>query len=72
MHPNNKFERNGIKKKLFNYYEFGKPLSYINGKHMKAACKRYWNRKIRREDTYNDTYIKIGKRHFSGEDFGGI
>lgn len=29
MHPNNKFERNGIKKKLFNYYEFGKPLSYI-------------------------------------------
>ena len=22
MHPNNKFERNGIKKKLFNYYEF--------------------------------------------------
>lgn len=48
MHPNNKFERNGIKKKLFNYYEFGKPLFY------------------------NDTYIKIGKRHFSGEDFGGI
>lgn len=59
MHPNNKLERNGIKKKLFNYYEFGKPLSY-------------WNRKIRREDAYNDTYIKIGKRHFSGEDFGGI
>ena len=53
MHPNNKFERNGIKKKLFNYYEFGKPLSYIQGthwKHLKAACKRYWNRKIRRED----------------------
>ena len=72
MHPNNKFERNGIKKKLFNYYEFGKTLSYINRKHMKAACKRYWNRKIRREDAYNDTYIKIGKRHFSGEDFGGI
>ena len=23
MHPNNKFERNNIKKKLFNYYEFG-------------------------------------------------
>lgn len=68
MHPNNKFERNGIKKKLFNYYEFGKPLSYIKGKHLKAACKRYWNRKIRREDAY----IKIGKRHFSGEDFGGI
>ena len=44
MHPNNKFERNNIKKKLLNYYEFGKPLSYI----------------------------KIGKRHFSGEDFGGI
>lgn len=43
MHPNNKFERNNIKKKLFNYYKFGKPLSYI-----------------------------IGKRHFSGEDFGGI
>ena len=40
--------------------------------HLKAACKRYWNRKIRREDAYNDTYIKIGKRHFSGEDFGGI
>lgn len=52
MHPNNKFERNGIKKKLFNYYEFGKPLSYINGKHMKATCKRYWNRKIRREGAY--------------------
>ena len=52
--------------------EFGKPLSYINGKHIKAACKLYWNRKIRREDAYNDTYIKIGKRHFSGEDFGGI
>lgn len=68
MHPNNKFERNNIKKKLFNYYEFGKPLSYINGKHMKAACKRYRNRKIRREDAY----MKIGKRHFSGEDFGGI
>ena len=48
---------------------------YIQGKHwkrLKAACKRYWNRKIRREDAYNDTYIKIGKRHFSGEDFGGI
>ena len=64
MHPNNKFERNNIKKKLFNYYEF----LYSR----KAACKRYWNRKIRREDAYNDTYIKIGKRHFSGEDFGGI
>ena len=37
-----------------------------------SICKRYWNRKIRREDAYNDTYIKIGKRHFSGEDFGGI
>ena len=50
-------------------------LDYIKGKHwkrLKAACKRYWNRKIRREDAYNDTYIKIGKRHFSGEDFGGI
>lgn len=68
MHSNNEFERNNIKKKLFNYYEFGKPLPYIKGKHMKAACKRYWNRKIRREDAY----IKIGKRHFSGEDFGGI
>ena len=48
---------------------------YIQGKHwgrLKAACKRYWNRKIRREDAYSDTYIKIGKRHFSGEDFGGI
>ena len=48
---------------------------YIKGKHwkrLKAACKRYWNRKIRREDAYNDTHIKIGKRHFSGEDFGGI
>ena len=48
---------------------------YIQGKHwkrLKAACKRYWNGKIRREDAYNDTYIKIGKRHFSGEDFGGI
>lgn len=75
MHPNNKFERNNIKKKLFNYYEFGKPLSYIQGKHwkhLKAACKRYWNRKIRREDAYNDAHIKIGKRYFSGEDFGGI
>ena len=69
MHPNNKFERNCIKKKLFNYYEFGK---HISGKHLKVACKRYWNRKIRREDAYNDTYMKIGKRHFSGEDFGGI
>lgn len=67
MHPNNKFERNGIKKKLFNYYEFGN-----HWKRLKAACKRYWNRKIRREDAYNDTYIKIGKRHISGEDFGGI
>lgn len=75
MHPNNKLERNGIKKKLFNYYKFGKPLSYIQGKHwkrLKAACKRYWNRKIRSEDAYNDIYIKIGKRHFSDEDFGGI
>ena len=72
MHPNNKLERNGIKKKLFNYYEFG---NYIQGKHwkrLKAACKCQWNRKIRREDAYKDTYIKIGKRHFSGEDFGGI
>ena len=46
-------------------------LDYIKGKHwkhLKAACKRHWNRKIRREDAY----IKIGKRHFSGEDFGGI
>ena len=39
---------------------------------MKAAYKRYWNRKIRCEDAYNGTYIKIGKRHFSDEDFGGI
>ena len=48
---------------------------YIQGKHckhLKAACKRYWSRKIRREDAYNDTYIKIGKRHLRGEDFGGI
>ena len=46
-------------------------LDYIQGKHwkhLKAACKRHWNREIRREDTHT----KIGKRHFSGEDFGGI
>lgn len=36
MHPNNKFERNGIKKKLFNYYEnvkahdFNRGMRFIN------------------------------------------